>query len=74
VFVAADDDLCSTIKRSSKKLVVVRILADLLRQCGRRANLRTHDDQIENASDIYVGEFICKLRLHPRVFIENLGA
>ena len=62
MLVSANDDLRSGINRGSKKLVVVRILADSMRQCSRRTNLRMHDDQIENALEIYVGIFNRKFR------------
>ena len=62
VLVSADDDLRPGINRSSNKLVIVRILADSLRQGCRRAHRRMHNDQIENALDIYAGIFNCEFR------------
>jgi len=62
VLVSADNNLRPGINRSSKKLVIVRILADSMRRCRRRAHRRMHNDQIENTLDIYVGIFNCELR------------
>ena len=61
MLIPANDDLRAAFNRRSDKHVVVRIFTDSFRHRARRAHLRMHNDKIENALNIYAGEFFCKL-------------